>query len=343
MAQEKGEEPDKTGVTTRRDALKATAALGVGAIATPMISGSATAAEAPQEWEHTENYENYSGFNVTHSSGLRLEKSMILDDGWQYDFVAAGHCVTAKDGDKEADIFSNVMIIDEQNSCLETYAGMDAQTKGMLPKPDGGDNTDAVDLSLDVLELVADAVGSTAGVAALTATQLLEGILNTFTDTSGGMPVKWEGSYSNQNGVSEAAHHWDFIIKETQCSDWSPSMTITSKLGKSQIQWTITFSLSTVSAGTSSLQTTQDEPEWGHPSTMSKEERDHFGIRRISPDMVDDVNLEDNPEKQKFTVQIGNEEVMMRRSEIERIKEEGPAWIATNPPVAAEVSHTVVE
>lgn len=338
--------PDKIGITSRRDVLKATAALGVGAIAVPAFSDNVRAEETPKEWSDVKNFTNYVDFTVTHSSGLRLYKSWLNDMGtrWEHQFVAAGQCVTEKNGEKQPDIFSNVMVLDESDSCLGSKPGMDAQTQAMYPQPDSSGNTDAEQLTLAVLELVADLAGNTAGVAVLTGTQLLDSLLSAFTSVSGTNPYTWEGAYSNQGGVSEAAHHWEFdITRETTCSSWTSSIMVRSQLGNSQINWDVGFGSGSVGASTSSVVPTGDKHQWGHPKNMSKEDRDHYGVQRVSPGQVRGIDLEANPQKQRFMIRSGNEDIMLRRSEIEQIRDEGPAWIATNPPVTAEASHTVVE
>lgn len=337
---------DAIGITSRRDVLKA-AIGGTGVAALSKVLPHVRAATAPESWQRTREYQTITDKLLTQSSCLELNSTELTSTYWDHLFYLDGHAVTTNlDGDtKEVDIFSQSMQVDEQDSCLGTFVGVDDQTNAMYPQPDESNEEEWFELLTTALETAADVLGRTVAATVLTATDLVQALLNAFTNVDGTMPVTWTGVYNDVGGVAEVNHHLGFHIHEQgTCSDFSDSMSVFSETGALRTVWDIGFSEGSVTASASPLPSMRDgRLEWGHPESMTEAEKAHFGVHRITRDHVAPIRMNEHPNERQFLVQVDGAPRKVTRNLVQHVKDTGPAYIATDPPVEVDARTEVVE
>lgn len=319
----------------RRTVLKSSAAAGLGALG---IFGAPTAqaASAPHTWEATNQITTQTDKKVTLASAVHYQNSAIFGTHWTHEFLLAGHGVST-DLDvtqKERDMNRNIMRITESDDCLTTLAAIDANGNRMYPKPDN-DNGDAFGTVTAALSAAAGLLGSTVGSFVLAAPTLADGLLDAFTSTTDTTGKKeWIGLYDT---VDEVGHHLEFSVKEAgTCSSWTDHMTVESQAGYNNISWDIAFSTGDVTTSSSVL-STEDSPEWGHPESMTKEERDHFGVTKVTASDLPLAKASSLSEGESLVTRVNSQPVKMNTEFIDGVLSSGSGYIATNAP--AQVSY----
>ncbi|WP_254547215.1 hypothetical protein [Halomarina pelagica] len=319
--------------------------LGVTSFATGALlySPPVRAATAPHTWQETATANTVTDKLITLSSSIELKDTFLGSTHWNHEFHLAGHGVSTNLAGtrKERDMQRNVMAIDERDSDLTTLAAIDATGNRMYPKPDD-DNGESWGTVTDALATAADALGRAVAANVLTAASLADGLLDAFTHTSSSMPKTWEGIYNDSGAKNEVGHHLDFDIHEDYASnDWTDNMSIYSQAGILQTRWDLGFTEGDIYA-TASLVGGTDRYEWGHPESMTPEEKEYFGVIKVTRADIRGLNVARNVVGGKIPVRVNGRDITMTPKSIQYVKDHGSTYIATNPPITVTAESSVI-
>lgn len=218
---------DKSDRSQRRTVLKTIAGLGttastIGLLSTNHAVDVAAAEECPECWSKKATYDAFTdtykaklASTLQHIGPANYRTPYNQPNYWSYHFNIAGHAVAIdEDEDDLANQLTSTNVLIESNSTyLDVFTSKDDDQVAIYPDPTV-DGDDAMSVATGALGAAATIANSSFTSLALSATSMADGMVNAFSNISGGDVYNKYGFAGNYVGVPQAGHNINFAVRQ---------------------------------------------------------------------------------------------------------------------------------
>lgn len=283
---------------TRRTALKSLGGTALGALAFQNIVGTGAASYEtdPHSWEDTGRYDTFfpegtthivcSSLNLTDTYHIPGDHSLGIEEHWVHTFQAASQvsAVETSTGDPLEKLRSQgIRIKNNDTDKMSINPSVASADDALAPDPNNPDNPDGfLGVILGATTLATSLAKKTPLALFLTGADLsiaFGAVAYEITTPNDYKEYGWDGAY---DGISKGAHQATFEASSYyQSPADNPPIQISTHASQAYAGWDIQFQEDEVSVSSENQSGTMRGP-MGNPEEMSAEEKEEFGIKKVS-------------------------------------------------------------